>query len=65
MCNNGFCICAQDLCKEIHHKIDGVDEERYDLEMKVNKANKEVEYNPAEPAVRPSSEARAVLCLNI
>uniref|UniRef100_A0A3B4GXK4 Troponin I, fast skeletal muscle n=1 Tax=Pundamilia nyererei TaxID=303518 RepID=A0A3B4GXK4_9CICH len=36
----------QDLCKEIHRKIDGIDEERYDLEMKVNKANKEVEYNP-------------------
>uniref|UniRef100_A0A3P8NBM8 Troponin I, fast skeletal muscle n=1 Tax=Astatotilapia calliptera TaxID=8154 RepID=A0A3P8NBM8_ASTCA len=33
----------QDLCKEIHRKIDGIDEERYDLEMKVNKANKEID----------------------
>ncbi|XP_077373943.1 troponin I, fast skeletal muscle-like [Festucalex cinctus] len=33
----------QELCREIHRKIDVVDEERYDLEMKVNKAKKEVE----------------------
>nr|XP_020449242.1 troponin I, fast skeletal muscle-like [Monopterus albus] len=33
----------QELCREIHHKIDVVDEERYDLEMKVNKSNKEIE----------------------
>ncbi|XP_061578190.1 troponin I, fast skeletal muscle-like [Cololabis saira] len=33
----------QDLCKEIHHKIDVTDEERYDLEMKINKANKEID----------------------
>merc|ERR1712002_793318 len=25
----------QELCREIHHKIDVIDEERYDLEMKV------------------------------
>ncbi|XP_068168470.1 troponin I, fast skeletal muscle-like [Antennarius striatus] len=33
----------QELCKEIHRKIDKVDEERYDLHMKVNKTNKEIE----------------------
>ncbi|KAM3869744.1 troponin I, fast skeletal muscle-like isoform 2-T2 [Diretmus argenteus] len=33
----------QELCREIHHKIDVLDEERYDLEMKVNKSNKEIE----------------------
>ncbi|XP_057693259.1 troponin I, fast skeletal muscle-like isoform X4 [Corythoichthys intestinalis] len=27
----------QELCREIHQKIDAVDEERYDLEVKVNK----------------------------
>ncbi|RVE71496.1 hypothetical protein OJAV_G00052360 [Oryzias javanicus] len=32
----------QELCREIHHKIDVTDEERYDLETKVNKANKEI-----------------------
>uniref|UniRef100_A0A8C7Y013 Troponin I, fast skeletal muscle n=1 Tax=Oryzias sinensis TaxID=183150 RepID=A0A8C7Y013_9TELE len=32
----------QELCREIHHKIDVTDEERYDLEAKVNKANKEI-----------------------
>ncbi|XP_046890057.1 troponin I, fast skeletal muscle-like isoform X2 [Hypomesus transpacificus] len=33
----------QDFCKEIHHKIDVIDEERYDLESKVNKSAKEIE----------------------
>ncbi|KAJ8406543.1 hypothetical protein AAFF_G00301170 [Aldrovandia affinis] len=31
----------QELCKQLHHKIDAVDEERYDLESKVNKCDKE------------------------
>ncbi|KAM9376255.1 uncharacterized protein KZ484_008876 [Pholidichthys leucotaenia] len=33
----------QELCKEIHRKIDVIDEERYNLEMKVNKGNIEIE----------------------
>ncbi|KAM3608600.1 uncharacterized protein V6R79_001483 [Siganus canaliculatus] len=33
----------QTLCKELHHKIDVVDEERYDIEAKVTKNNKEIE----------------------
>ncbi|XP_077451939.1 troponin I, fast skeletal muscle-like isoform X3 [Stigmatopora argus] len=33
----------QELCKEIHRKIDRVDEERYDLEVKVKKGDKEIE----------------------
>uniref|UniRef100_A0AAQ4S3J3 Troponin I, fast skeletal muscle n=1 Tax=Gasterosteus aculeatus aculeatus TaxID=481459 RepID=A0AAQ4S3J3_GASAC len=33
----------QELCREIHHKIDVMDEERYDLDMKVNKSNKEID----------------------
>ncbi|XP_059402441.1 troponin I, fast skeletal muscle-like isoform X1 [Carassius carassius] len=33
----------QELCRELHHKIDVTDEERYDLEMKVNKCAKEIE----------------------
>ncbi|KAI1903962.1 hypothetical protein AGOR_G00000800 [Albula goreensis] len=33
----------QDLCKKLHQKIDKVDEERYDLENKVNKTNKEID----------------------
>ncbi|XP_068595747.1 troponin I, fast skeletal muscle-like isoform X2 [Brachionichthys hirsutus] len=32
-----------ELCKEFHRKMDVVDEERYDLHMKVNKSNKEIE----------------------
>ncbi|XP_047248391.1 troponin I, fast skeletal muscle-like isoform X2 [Girardinichthys multiradiatus] len=33
----------QELCREIHHKIDVIDEERYNLEIKVNKTNKEID----------------------
>ncbi|XP_056108135.1 troponin I, fast skeletal muscle-like isoform X2 [Rhinichthys klamathensis goyatoka] len=33
----------QELCKKLHHQIDTVDEERYDLQSKVGKADKEVE----------------------
>ncbi|XP_053175590.1 troponin I, fast skeletal muscle-like [Scomber japonicus] len=33
----------QELCREIHHKIDKTDEERYDLEMKVGKSDKEID----------------------
>uniref|UniRef100_A0AAY4D0K0 Uncharacterized protein n=1 Tax=Denticeps clupeoides TaxID=299321 RepID=A0AAY4D0K0_9TELE len=33
----------QDLCKKIHQNIDKVDEERYDLEAKVLKGDKEIE----------------------
>ncbi|XP_076144210.1 troponin I, fast skeletal muscle-like [Alosa pseudoharengus] len=33
----------QDLCKKLHQQIDAVDEQRYDIESKVTKANKEVE----------------------
>uniref|UniRef100_A0A8C2B099 Troponin I, fast skeletal muscle n=1 Tax=Cyprinus carpio TaxID=7962 RepID=A0A8C2B099_CYPCA len=33
----------QELCKKLHQQIDKVDEERYDLEAKVGKANKEIE----------------------
>lgn len=32
----------QTLCKDLHSKIDVVDEERYDIEAKVVKNNKEV-----------------------
>ncbi|XP_041705475.1 troponin I, fast skeletal muscle-like [Coregonus clupeaformis] len=33
----------QELCKTIHHQIDKVDEERYDLAGKVGKCDKEIE----------------------
>ncbi|XP_059401848.1 troponin I, cardiac muscle-like [Carassius carassius] len=32
----------QNLCKELHQKIDAVDEERYDVESKVGKNEKEI-----------------------
>lgn len=34
--------CLQDLCRDLHHKIDVVDEERYDIGLKVSKNDKEV-----------------------
>ncbi|KAM9470985.1 troponin I, slow skeletal muscle-like [Clarias gariepinus] len=33
----------QDLCRDLHHKIDVTDEERYDNEVKVSKNDKEIE----------------------
>ncbi|XP_043561912.1 troponin I, fast skeletal muscle-like [Chiloscyllium plagiosum] len=33
----------QDLCKKLHAKIDVVDEERYDIESRVNKSTKEID----------------------
>ncbi|KAM9854810.1 troponin I, slow skeletal muscle-like [Aulostomus maculatus] len=33
----------QNLCKDLHHKIDVVDEARYDMEAKVSKNEKEIE----------------------
>ncbi|XP_047658556.1 troponin I, slow skeletal muscle-like isoform X2 [Tachysurus fulvidraco] len=33
----------QDLCRDLHHKIDVIDEERYDIEVKVSKNEKEIE----------------------
>ncbi|KAM3608931.1 uncharacterized protein V6R79_007114 [Siganus canaliculatus] len=32
-----------ELCKDLHHKIDVVDEERYDIDLKVNKNEKEID----------------------
>ncbi|XP_070763635.1 troponin I, fast skeletal muscle-like isoform X1 [Enoplosus armatus] len=32
----------QDLCRKIHKQIDLVDDERYDMEIKVTKSNKEI-----------------------
>ena len=37
-----ICILFQNLCKELHSKIDLADEERYDCEHKVIKHNKDV-----------------------
>uniref|UniRef100_A0A3B3Y8E1 Troponin I2, fast skeletal type n=2 Tax=Poecilia mexicana TaxID=48701 RepID=A0A3B3Y8E1_9TELE len=33
----------QELCRQLHKQIDLVDEERYDMEMKVKKCNKEID----------------------
>ncbi|XP_036390795.1 troponin I, fast skeletal muscle-like [Megalops cyprinoides] len=33
----------QELCKKLHQRIDVVDEERYDMESKVTKTDKEIE----------------------
>ncbi|XP_053487675.1 troponin I, slow skeletal muscle-like [Ictalurus furcatus] len=33
----------QDLCRDLHHKIDVIDEERYDTGVKVSKNEKEIQ----------------------
>ncbi|XP_049903268.1 troponin I, fast skeletal muscle-like [Epinephelus moara] len=33
----------QELCRKLHKQIDLVDDERYDMEIKVNKSNKEID----------------------
>ncbi|XP_062318190.1 troponin I, slow skeletal muscle-like [Osmerus eperlanus] len=33
----------QDLCKDLHHKIDIIDEARYDLDIKAGKNEKEIQ----------------------
>lgn len=40
--NNFLKMFSQELCKELHRKIDTVDDARYDLEVKVSKNEKEV-----------------------
>lgn len=37
---------SQNLCKELHRKIDVVDEDRYDITAKVTKNEKEVIIDP-------------------
>lgn len=41
--NRSTCVCVQETCKKLAALIDKVDEDRYDLEIKVGKANKEVD----------------------
>lgn len=48
-------LFSQELCKKLHAKIDAVDEERYDTEVKLQKTNKEVSF-PWSP---PSGESPA------
>ncbi|XP_054878668.1 troponin I, fast skeletal muscle-like [Poeciliopsis prolifica] len=40
---NGDQATLMELCKKIHAAIDKIDEERYDIEAKVQKADKEIE----------------------
>lgn len=36
------CLSTQELCKQLHAKIDVAEEEKYDMEVKVQKSSKEV-----------------------
>lgn len=36
------CLPTQELCKQLHAKIDVAEEEKYDMEVKVQKSSKEV-----------------------
>lgn len=49
----------QNLCKELHQKIDVVDEERYDIDLKVTKNDTEVSgYTPLRTCVTPGAFRR-------
>lgn len=43
-CSCLFIFHFQELCRKLHKQIDLVDEERYDMEFKVKKSNKEVHH---------------------
>lgn len=40
-----MCLCVKELCRTLHQQIDAIDEQRYDMETKVAKSNKEVLLN--------------------
>ncbi|KAM4554394.1 troponin I, fast skeletal muscle-like isoform 1-T2 [Fundulus diaphanus] len=40
---SGDVAALTEVCKKLHHAIDKIDEERYDVEAKVQKVNKEIE----------------------
>lgn len=42
MASSTLVLFKQDLCKDLHHKIEVVDEEWYDVGLKVAKNEKEV-----------------------
>lgn len=43
--NIPLCFSPQELCKKLHAKIESVDEERYDTEVKLQKTSKEVSFH--------------------
>lgn len=49
-------LSSQELCKKLHAKIESVDEERYDTEVKLQKTTKEVSF----PWSHPSGKAAAL-----
>lgn len=46
---NSLPVCLKETCRKLHALIDKVDEERYDLQTKVSKAEKEVHLNKEAP----------------
>lgn len=48
--NIPLCFSSQELCKKLHAKIESVDEERYDTEVKLQKTNKEVSFPQSHPS---------------
>lgn len=60
--NIPVCFSLQELCRKLHAKIESVDEERYDIEVKLQKTNKEVSF----PQSHPSGESPVhPLCLPV
>ncbi|XP_060784146.1 troponin I, slow skeletal muscle-like [Neoarius graeffei] len=51
----------QDLCRELHQKIDVIDEERYDIAVKVSKNDKEIQEMTQKITEMKSKMKRPVL----
>lgn len=50
-------LSSQELCKKLHAKIESVDEERYDTEVKLQKTTKEVSFLWSHPSGESSAHS--------
>uniref|UniRef100_A0A8C3KG62 Troponin I, fast skeletal muscle n=1 Tax=Calidris pygmaea TaxID=425635 RepID=A0A8C3KG62_9CHAR len=53
----------QELCKKLHAKIESVDEERYDTEVKLQKTSKEVSFSWSHPSGKSPAHSLCLLVL--
>ena len=55
----GIDLRRQELCRQLHAKIDAAEEEKYDMEIRVQKSTKEVRAGTARgPGAGPIPDAR-------
>lgn len=56
-------LSSQELCKKLHAKIESVDEERYDTEVKLQKTSKEVSFPWSHPSGQPPAHSSCLSAL--